>query len=164
MTDSVKKSPIRENRTLGIAALALAVVLFLAVNIFSESAIKGVQVDLTENSLFTLSEGTKETLAKVKEPITLRFFSTRKLLNAFSNTIIRKWSSLWKSRRFTLSEKISEVRCQSSSWASKSIHPTLVHLRCWQRLLSASNNRTGKILPDDPAERPGFLCRPCRYR
>ena len=27
MTDSVKKSPIRENRTLGIASLALAVVL-----------------------------------------------------------------------------------------------------------------------------------------
>ncbi len=81
MTDSVKKSPIRENRTLGIASLALAVVLFLAVNIFSESAIKGVQADLTENSLFTLSDGTKETLAKVKEPITLRFFSTRKLLD-----------------------------------------------------------------------------------
>ena len=81
MADTVKKSPIRENRTLGIAALALAVVLFLAVNIFSESAIKGVQVDLTENSLFTLSDGTKETLANVKEPITLRFFSTRKLLD-----------------------------------------------------------------------------------
>ena len=71
---------IKENRRLSIAGLGLALVLFLAINVFSESSIKGVQVDLTENSLFTLSEGTIETLRAVKEPITLRFFSTRKLI------------------------------------------------------------------------------------
>ena len=81
MADNASKSPVRDSRTLGIAALALAVVLFLAVNILSEAAIRGVQVDLTEKKLFTLSEGTKETLAAVKEPITIRFFSTRKLLD-----------------------------------------------------------------------------------
>jgi ABC-type uncharacterized transport system involved in gliding motility auxiliary subunit len=74
-----KKSPIKDSRALGAASLVLAVVLFLAINVFSEAAIKGVQVDLTENELFTVSDGTKETLAAVKEPITLRFFSTRKL-------------------------------------------------------------------------------------
>ena len=74
-----KKSPLKDNRTLGVAALGLAVVLFLSINIFSESAIRGVQVDLTENSLFTLSDGTEQTLAAVKEPITLRFFATRML-------------------------------------------------------------------------------------
>ena len=71
---------VRDSRKLAVVALALAVVLFLAINIFSEAAIKGVQVDLTENKLFTLSNGTKETLSAVKEPITLRFFSTRKLV------------------------------------------------------------------------------------
>lgn len=74
-----KKSPIKDSRALGAASLGLAVILFLAINVFSETAIKGVQVDLTENKLFTLSDGTKETLAAVKEPITIRFFSTRKL-------------------------------------------------------------------------------------
>ena len=39
---------IRNPNKLGAAALILAVVLFLAINIFSESAIKGVQVDLTD--------------------------------------------------------------------------------------------------------------------
>jgi ABC-type uncharacterized transport system involved in gliding motility auxiliary subunit len=73
------KPLVRDSRKFGVAALALAVVLFLAINIFSEAAIKGVQVDLTESQLFTLSDGTKETLGAVKEPITLRFFSTRKL-------------------------------------------------------------------------------------
>lgn len=75
-----KNSPIKDSRTLGAVSLALASVLFLAINVFSESAIKGVQVDLTENKLFTLSDGTRETLAAVKEPITIRFFSTRKLV------------------------------------------------------------------------------------
>lgn len=80
MADTEKKSMVRDSRTLSIAALGLAVVLFLAINVFSEAAIKGYQVDLTENSLYTLSDGTKETLASVEEPITLRFFATQKLL------------------------------------------------------------------------------------
>lgn len=80
MANAENKSRIGDARTLGIASLVLAVVLFLALNIFSEAAIKGYQVDLTDNRLYTLSEGTKETLAAVKEPITLRFFSTQKLI------------------------------------------------------------------------------------
>ena len=79
MSDNSNKSSITDSRVLGIASLALAVVLFLSINVFSETAIKGVQFDLTEKSLYTLSDGTKETLAAVKEPITLRFFSTRQL-------------------------------------------------------------------------------------
>ena len=79
MADSSNKLPIKDSRVLGIISLALAVVLFLAINVFTETAIKGVQFDLTEKSLYTLSDGTKETLAAVKEPITLRFFSTRQL-------------------------------------------------------------------------------------
>ena len=79
MADSSNKSPIKDSRVLGTISLALAVVLFLAINVFTETTIKGVQFDLTEKSLYTLSDGTKETLAAVKEPITLRFFSTRQL-------------------------------------------------------------------------------------
>ena len=79
MADSSNKSPIKDSRVLGTISLALAVILFLAINVFTETAIKGVQFDLTEKSLYTLSDGTKETLAAVKEPITLRFFSTRQL-------------------------------------------------------------------------------------
>ena len=74
------KPIVKDSRKLGVVALALAVVMFLAINTFLEAAIRGVQVDLTENQLFTLSDGTRETLGAVKEPITLRFFSTRKLV------------------------------------------------------------------------------------
>ncbi len=80
MADTRKESSATDSRTLAFGALALAVVLFLSIIIFSESVIKGVRLDLTDKSLFTLSDGTKKTLSTLDEEITLRFFSTRKLV------------------------------------------------------------------------------------
>ena len=42
------------------AGLGLAVLLFFAVNVFSNVALKSVRIDLTEQQLYTLSEGTKK--------------------------------------------------------------------------------------------------------
>ncbi|MFP4003492.1 MAG: Gldg family protein [Alphaproteobacteria bacterium] len=61
------------------AFLTLAVVLFLALNVTSNSILRGARLDLTENRLFTLSEGTVNTLKKLKEPVVLRFFFSRHL-------------------------------------------------------------------------------------
>lgn len=69
-----------ERRTLAYGALALAAVLFLSVIVLSESAIRNIRLDLTEESLFTLSDGTVKTLSSLDEPITLRLFATRKLV------------------------------------------------------------------------------------
>ena len=80
MSNGTDKAPFREHRTLALIALGLAAILFLAINILSETAIKGYRVDLTEKQLYTLSDGTKQTLASVREPITLRLFATRSLL------------------------------------------------------------------------------------
>ncbi len=80
MADIRKELPATDSRALAFGALALAVVLFLSIIIFSESMVKGVRLDLTEKSLFTLSDGTKKTLSTLDEEITLRFFSTRKLV------------------------------------------------------------------------------------
>jgi len=59
---------------LSIGSLAVAVVLFFAVNIFSEAALTRWRADLTENDLYTLAQGTRTILAEPDEPITLRFF------------------------------------------------------------------------------------------
>jgi ABC-type uncharacterized transport system involved in gliding motility auxiliary subunit len=69
-------------KKLGAAGLVLAVVLFLALNIFSTAAIRNAQIDLTETGLYTLSDGTREVLADLKEPLTLRLFVSRDLLDA----------------------------------------------------------------------------------
>jgi ABC-type uncharacterized transport system involved in gliding motility auxiliary subunit len=71
-----------DHRKLGAIGLVLAIVLFLAINIFSAASIRNAQLDLTDTGLYTLSDGTREVLADLKEPLTLRFFVSRDLLDA----------------------------------------------------------------------------------
>lgn len=54
--------------------LAIAVALLFAVNLFSDAAFTTMRVDLTENRLYTLSDGTRNILGSLEEPITLRLF------------------------------------------------------------------------------------------
>jgi ABC-type uncharacterized transport system involved in gliding motility auxiliary subunit len=59
--------------------LLIAAVLFLAVNVLSSSAVKSARVDLTEHKLYTLSDGTRSVLKNLQEPVTLRFYFSKKL-------------------------------------------------------------------------------------
>lgn len=68
--------------TLSIVGIALAVICFLAVNLFAGSQLGRARVDLTENGIYTLSDGTKALLKEVKEPIRLRLYASRPLLDA----------------------------------------------------------------------------------
>jgi ABC-type uncharacterized transport system involved in gliding motility auxiliary subunit len=65
--------------TIAAAAIALSVVLFFAVNIISDTWFSSARLDLTQGSLYTISDGTKETLKSIPEPVTLRFFFSEKL-------------------------------------------------------------------------------------
>ena len=55
-------------------ALAVLAVLFVAVILICNSLFRGAQVDLTQNHLYTLSQGTKNILADIDEPIHLYLF------------------------------------------------------------------------------------------
>lgn len=68
-----------DRRTLSIASLVLAAILFLAVLVFSTEIFRNARLDLTEQKVYTLSDGTKEILSSLKEPVTLRFFLSRDL-------------------------------------------------------------------------------------
>ena len=61
------------------SGLVLAAVLFLAVNVFSSLALKSARFDLTDNKLYTLSEGTWNILESIEEPVTLRFYLSKKV-------------------------------------------------------------------------------------
>lgn len=66
---------MRWNRsTIAAAAIALSVVLFFAVNMTSDVWFSSARLDLTENGLYTVSQGTRDTLKSIPEPITLRFY------------------------------------------------------------------------------------------
>ena len=60
--------------------VVLAVVLLFAVNILAHQMLNPVRVDLTENRLFTLSEGTRGILERLEEPVTLRYYISRREL------------------------------------------------------------------------------------
>ncbi len=62
------------------AGLVLAGILFLAVNVFSNVALKSARLDLTEQGLYTLSQGTQNILEGLEEPLTLRFYLSQKLV------------------------------------------------------------------------------------
>ena len=62
------------------AGVALALVLLFAVNILASRTLGPVRIDLTEGNLFTLSEGTRNVLAGLRDPVTLRFYLSRREL------------------------------------------------------------------------------------
>ena len=66
-----------DNHLRAYIGLALAAVAFVSINIFSSEALNGVRVDLTERSLFTISNSTKKVLASIDEPILMRFFFSK---------------------------------------------------------------------------------------
>lgn len=71
-----------DRTTYGLGALALAVIMYLAVNIYSGAAFRNAQLDLTSGKLYSLSDGTLKVLSELKEPVTLRYFVSRDLLDA----------------------------------------------------------------------------------
>lgn len=77
MMDTLRSA---ERRTLAIGSLVLAAILVLALHVFSQLMFRGIQIDLTEQSIYTLTQGTRDVLKAVKEPITLRFFVSRELV------------------------------------------------------------------------------------
>ena len=66
-------------RTYTIGGIVLAVAAFLAVNMFANQALTRFRLDLTEQRLFTLSEGTRNVIRAIDEPVTLRLYVSRTL-------------------------------------------------------------------------------------
>jgi ABC-type uncharacterized transport system involved in gliding motility auxiliary subunit len=61
----------------GIGGLIALAVLFLGIVMLSNVALRGMRMDLTQNKLYTLSPGTQQVLADLKEPINLYFYFSR---------------------------------------------------------------------------------------
>ena len=68
------------SRLMTTTGVVLAIVLLFAVNMLADRTLGPARIDLTENRLFTLSEGTRSILANLDEPVTLRFYLSRREL------------------------------------------------------------------------------------
>lgn len=70
------------NRTaLSVSGLVLALIAFIAVNVFSNNAFRAARLDLTADKLFTLSDGSRRIIASIEEPISLRFYYSAEQAN-----------------------------------------------------------------------------------
>ncbi len=65
--------------TLAWGSLALAAVILLSINLISSITLRNWQGDLTENRLYTISDGTGEILRGIDEPISARLYFSKKL-------------------------------------------------------------------------------------
>lgn len=74
-----------DRRKLAWGGLALAAVTLLAVNLFAGSALRNYATDLTQEGLFTTSEGTRKALRAIDEPIDVRVYYSKKLGEAAPN-------------------------------------------------------------------------------
>lgn len=61
-----------------VGLLVLAII-FLAINLVGGTWLRSWRLDLTEGQLFTLSDGSREIVGEVDEPINLYFFFSRKI-------------------------------------------------------------------------------------
>ena len=66
-------------RATAAIALISAAVLFVAINVIAGHVLRSTRLDLTQQHLYTLSDGSKKTLARIDEPITLRFYYSPRL-------------------------------------------------------------------------------------
>ena len=66
-----KFNALDRNR-LGAVGIALAIVLFFAINIAAGALLTSSRLDLTADRLFTLSDGTRQVLSNIQEPVDLR--------------------------------------------------------------------------------------------
>jgi len=72
-------SPSRNRRLSALFALILAAVLTVGVNMLADRLLPRASLDLTQNRLYTLSDGTRQVLRGLADPITLRVFYSRRL-------------------------------------------------------------------------------------
>jgi len=61
-------------KKLTVAGMVVAAIFLFFINIWSSLEIQTAQLDLTENSLYTLSQGSKEVIKTIEEPITFRLY------------------------------------------------------------------------------------------
>ncbi|WP_020564594.1 GldG family protein [Methylosarcina fibrata] len=76
-------------KTLTSGALALLAVLFVAVVLLSNTLFRGLRLDLTENSLYTLSPGTRSLVGKIGEPLHLTLYFSDKATAESSRNDVR---------------------------------------------------------------------------
>ncbi len=63
--------------------ITLVVLLFLSLTVLADRYLRAVKLDLTDEGLYTLSDGTRDVLKSLDEPVTLTFYFSRSLATPY---------------------------------------------------------------------------------
>jgi ABC-type uncharacterized transport system involved in gliding motility auxiliary subunit len=74
----IEKIRNTDRSVLAAMCVGLAIIFFLAFNALINTALTSNRLDLTQDQLFTLSDGTKELLSTIDEPIDVRLYYSRR--------------------------------------------------------------------------------------
>jgi ABC-type uncharacterized transport system involved in gliding motility auxiliary subunit len=96
-------------KTLTHSTLGLLAVLFVAVVLLSNTLFRGARLDLTENSLYTLSQGSRNILAKLDEPIHLTLYFSDKATAESGRADVRNLRLYFERVRELLEEMASRA-------------------------------------------------------
>ncbi|MFQ5535568.1 MAG: GldG family protein [Sphingomonadales bacterium] len=150
------------------AILVLAAALFLALNVLSGTLFRSARMDLTEDGLFTLSDGTKSVLASLDEPVTLRLFFSGKLATSYIGIknygqrvrdLLTEYASLSDGRlrlEFIDPEPFTEAEDQAVAHGLQGA-PTADGEVLYFGLVGANSVDDQQIVPFFPLERERFL-------
>lgn len=78
---------MRSKRLTSGTGLVLAACLFISINIIINATLTNWRLDLTENNLYTLSDGTLNILEDIEEPVTLRMYFSREQLLGYPQLV-----------------------------------------------------------------------------
>lgn len=110
-----------DRRGLALVAIGLAFVLFVSLNVIGATLSGALRLDLTEDRLYTLSDGTRDTLAAMAEPVELRFYYSEELdeLGPYFATYARRIDELLESYAGLADGKIRIERLDPEPFSSE---------------------------------------------
>ncbi|MDH3608292.1 MAG: Gldg family protein, partial [Gammaproteobacteria bacterium] len=68
----------QKTKSFTVIGLIVLIVLFLVVNMVSSTLFTNTRIDLTENELYTLTDGTHSIIKNIEEPVTMYLFYSDK--------------------------------------------------------------------------------------
>jgi ABC-type uncharacterized transport system involved in gliding motility auxiliary subunit len=74
--------PRPDSRRLSLLALLLAAAAFVCLNLFAGLKLTGLRIDMTSDGLYSVSDGTRELMRGIEEPVHLRLYASERLLAA----------------------------------------------------------------------------------
>jgi ABC-type uncharacterized transport system involved in gliding motility auxiliary subunit len=70
---------MKKKSVISLSGLAFAILLAVFVNVIADVGLQGARIDLTENQLYTLTQGSRNIVSALEEPVTLKLYLSSNL-------------------------------------------------------------------------------------